>query len=572
MASTSMIDRILSATAKVSARRHLHRFMSTARAAASTQQRVLKDKLARNADSTFGREHGFDTIHTYADFTRRVPIQTYDAIQPYVDKVIAGDLRALFGPGERVLMFAKTSGSTDSPKLVPVTPSFVREYQRGWSAFGFKALLDHPDGFGRKLLQVASPADETRTELGVACGSISGLLAGSQSRIVRRFYAVPTETGHIRDPEARYYTIMRFAVPEDVGWMVTASPATQVHLARAAADHSERLVRDVRDGTLTPPGQLPRELHSALAAHLRPNGRAAERLSAIADRHGALLPKHFWNLAFLANWTGGTMGLHLQDFPDYFGDTPVRDIGLLATEGRVTIGIEDHTPAGLLDSEGSFFEFIEDDADNAGDVRLCHELDPGREYRVVMTTSAGFYRYDIGDRVRVRGFVGQAPLLEFLHRGAHVSSITGEKLTEWQVTHAFERSCAILGLRAPLFVLAPTWADPPYYRLHIEQRVGDAWRVAKALDAELARINIEYGSKRSSKRLGPIIVNELPSSVLARSHAMREGGCGTASEQYKHQYLYTTPGDDRALLGDEAARAENSPQPCQPNHAPGDEG
>ena len=160
MASTSVIDRILSATAKVSAHRHLRRFMTAARTAASTQQRVLKAKLARNADSTFGREHGFDTIRTYADFTRRVPIQTYDAIQPYVDKVIAGDLRALFGPGERVLMFAKTSGSTDSPKLVPVTPSFAREYQRGWSAFGFKALLDHPDGFGRKMLQVASPADE----------------------------------------------------------------------------------------------------------------------------------------------------------------------------------------------------------------------------------------------------------------------------------------------------------------------------------------------------------------------------------------------------------------------------
>ena len=87
--------------------------------------------------------------------------------------------------------------------------------------------------------------------------------------------------------------------------------------------------------------------------------------------------------------------------------------------------------------------------------------------------------------------------------------------------------------------------------------------MAKALDAELARINIEYGSKRSSKRLGPIVVNELPSSVLARSYAMRTGGYGAGNEQYKHQYLYTTPGDDRALLGDEATHAENSPQPCQ---------
>ncbi|MEK7756044.1 MAG: GH3 auxin-responsive promoter family protein, partial [Planctomycetota bacterium] len=251
-------------------------------------------------------------------------------------------------------------------------------------------------------------------------------------------------------------------------------------------------------------------------------------------------------LAFLANWTGGTLGLHLRDFPRYFGDTPVRDIGLLATEGRVSIPLEDGTPAGVLEVAGNFFEFIDAEADaaDASAVHRCHELVIDQEYRVVMTTSAGFYRYDIGDRVRVRGYMGEAPIVEFLHRGAHVSSVTGEKLTEWQVTSAFDRACHAAQMAMTEFVLAPVWADPPYYRLHLDRNFASVNQFACRLDEELSRLNVEYDSKRSTGRLGPIVVNRLPEGFFGRLDGERRG---TSNEQYKHQYLYTKPGDDACL-------------------------
>src|SRR5262249_15939740 len=60
----------------------------------------------------------------------------------------------------------------------------------------------------------------------------------------------------------------------------------------------------------------------------------------------------------LGNWTGGSMGAYLRHYPRYYGDTPVRDVGLIASEGRMTIPLEDGTPGGVLDVTSHYFEFI----------------------------------------------------------------------------------------------------------------------------------------------------------------------------------------------------------------------
>ncbi len=550
----SWFDSFLAIAAKTHARRQLNQFMRAARNAVRAQERTLLTKIARNADSDYGRKHGFSRIRRYQDFIARVPVQTYEDLSPYLERVMAGESSALFGPGQRIIMFAMTSGSTDKPKYVPVTPAFLAEYRTGWNAFGLKALLDHPGAFLGSILQVVSEMDEHRTELGVPCGSISGLLAATQKRLVRKYYTTPPQTARITDAEARYYATMRFAVPRDVRWMITASPATQKKLAQSAITHTESLIRDIRDGTLTGPGSIPDSVRQTLADRLEPDRETARRLDDLACEHGELLPRHYWRLAFLANWTGGTLGLHLQDFPHYFGSTPVRDIGLLATEGRVSVPLQDGTPAGVLDTGGSFFEFLDPDAaaDDPDAVHRCHELIPKNEYRVLMTTSAGFYRYDIGDHIRVHGFLGQAPIVEFLHRGAHASSITGEKLTEWQVTEAFRRCVKAFDLAITEFVLAPQWADPPFYRLHIDNPISEPQRLAARLDAELSRINLEYRSKRSSGRLGAIQFNRLPDGTLTRIDATRLHRRSALHEQYKHQYLYTQPGQDDSLGGSPA--------------------
>ena len=534
------------------ARRSLDRFLNAARHAVATQQRVLLDKVRRNAASGFGDDHGFQHIHSYEDFVCRVPVCRYEDLEPYVERVKAGDIRALFGPRQHVLMFAKTSGTTDRPKYIPVTRRFLDEYRAGWNAFGVKALLDHPGSMLRNILQVSSPMDEERSAAGIPCGAITGLMAATQKRLVRKYYVTPRSTAYIADAEARYYTVMRCAIPRDVVFMVTASPATQLRLARTAEQHADRLIRDVADGTLSSSFELPPAIRADIEARLRPDRQAAARLERIASSTGRFRPQDYWRLGFLANWTGGTMGLYLGDFQEFFGDTPVRDIGLLASEGRMSIPIEDGTPAGILDVASNFYEFIPADEyeSESPTVLRGHELTVGAEYFILLTTSAGFYRYDIGDRVRVTGFYGEAPLIEFLHKGVHTSSLTGEKLTERQVVLAFERAAKTARTRRQNFVLAPQWGDPPHYRLHLEGEASEMAcpaALAEEFERQLQQINIEYASKRTSERLGPVELNLLPPGWLTGHDRECAELRGRANEQYKHRYLYSALEEDAAF-------------------------
>ncbi len=548
MTKKSIADRFLGTLARAHARGVLGRTLRQAEDSIAVQNRVLLEKIRRNQDSDFGRDFGFAQIQSYEDFTERIPVTTYEGLAPYVERVMKGEVGAMFGNKQRVHMFAMTSGTTDEPKYVPVTGAFLAEYRRGWNAFGVKAILDHPNAFLKPILQVTSPMDEHLAPSGVPCGAISGLMAATQKRIVRRFYVTPACVGYIADADARYYTIARLGLARDVGFMVSANPATMLRVARMGDEHAERIVRDVRDGTLTPPGDVPAAIREQLLPRLKPDSKRAAFLAQVISRTGRLLPKDVWNLGFISNWTGGTLGLYLQDFPEYFGDTPIRDPGLLASEGRMSIPLEDGSSAGIIDSASHFFEFLPAEAATDRIPLRSHEVEVGQQYSILLTTSAGFYRYDIGDRVRVVDFHGQAPVIEFLHKGQHVSSLTGEKLTEQHVVLAFGRACRGAGIAARRFVVAPQWATPPFYRLHVECDAIEAncnpSEFVTEMDRQLREGNIEYASKRDSGRLGKLELNLLPTHFLQQIEAEETEKRKGRYEQYKHRYLYNTPGQD----------------------------
>lgn len=557
-----LVDRLMLVAAKAHARRVLDRFLQSTLRVEAIQDRQLFEKIRRNAESDYGVDHGFRSIRTYADFARSVPITSYDALEPYVERVRAGETKAMFGGGQLVRMFAKTSGTTDRPKYIPVTEAFLTEYRRGWNAFGLKVIMDHPGCILRPIVQVTSPMDEERSAGGYPCGAITGLMAATQKRLVRRYYVVPREVANIPDADARYYCAVRFSVTSDVAFLVTASPATQLRLARSADQRREDLIRDVRDGTLCENLDIPNAIRARLAERLHPNRLDANRLESIVSRTGRLLPKDFWNISFLANWMGGTMGLYLRDFPEYFGSVPVRDIGLIASEGRMSIPIEDGTPAGILNVTDNFYEFIPAESYGQSDppVLRASELVVGQEYFILLTTSAGFYRYDIGDRVRVTGRYNEAPVIEFLHKGVHTSSLAGEKLTDQQVVMAFDALADAFGLAGRSFVVAPQWGGVPFYRLHVDRdQVGSriASRLAPAFDERLREINVEYASKRSSGRLGGVELNLLPAGWLAEHQQRIASRQRAANEQFKHRYLLSEIGADKAYpIGNGSEKSE----------------
>ena len=516
--------------------RQLRAFLRAHERTEQVQDHLLRELLSRHADTAFGRQHGFASIRSYEEFVRAVPVRTYEALRPHFDRVLAGDFRALLPPGETPLMFSMTSGTTGEPKHIPVTRRFADQMRRGWNVFGLKALRDHREAWLRPILQISSPMEERRSPTGLPCGAVSGLLAAEQKRIVRWMYPVPHEVYALADPEARYYTILRCGVSREVALITTANPSTTIRLIEVGQEHAERLIRDVADGTLTPPGEA-----GGLEGRLRFRGnpRLARRMEDGLRRDGRLLPAHFWRPAALLNWTGGTLRLYLPRLRELFPGTAVRDIGLLASEGRFSVPLEDSTPGGVAEITGNFLEFLP--AERRGDAKAecvrAHEVQAGGEYFLVVTNWAGLWRYDLDDRVRVTGFVGRSPVFEFLSRGTNTANITGEKLTEHHVVEAMHRAC---GAAVERFVVQGRFSPTPYYELRVEaDGAGDLDALAKRVDAALCELNVEYASKRKSGRLGPVRPVGLPPGEMSRIEAARIRARRGRSEQYKHTYLLT---------------------------------
>jgi hypothetical protein len=242
----------------------------------------------------------------------------------------------------------------------------------------------------------------------------------------------------------------------------------------------------------------------------------------------------------LTTWTGGSMGPYLRQLPKYYGEVPVRDVGLIASEGRFTIPFENNTASGVLDITSHFFEFIpESEIDYAQPTVLgAHELELGQSYFLVPTTCAGLYRYQISDLVRVTDFLGRTPKVEFLGKGNRFANLTGEKLSEHHVTQAMEKT----GLSVAAYTLAPIWNDLcPYYGIFLEESdLNDdatSKRFLAEFDCALCEKNSEYEAKRASGRIGPPQVAVLPAGTWRTWDQKRLAKTGGSPEQYKRPCL-----------------------------------
>jgi hypothetical protein len=540
--------RMIGAPVAKRARRLAQAFFDQTERAGDVQRELLLRRIARHADSQFGKDHFFGEIRSPADFRARVPISGYDGHEPYIDRVRQGDVNALFGSGTEVLMFAMTSGTTNRPKTIPVTAEALNDYREGWTIWGISAFDAHPemlrDGL-KPILQVASDWRESLTPGGIPCGAITGLTAQMQNRFVRTKYCMPAAASRIKDIESKYYVGLRFSVYRDLGTIIAANPSTILAMARLGDRAKEVLIRDLADGTLDARWQIPAEIRRQLRFRTRLRHRKAARaLEKIANQSGRLLPKDYWpNLQFLSNWMGGTMRAYLRGYPEYFGETPVRDVGLIASEGRMTIPIEDGTPAGILDIRHHYFEFIpEPQAELAQPETVeATELVEGQNYFILLTTASGLYRYNISDLVRCVGYHGRTPLIEFLNKGAHYSSLTGEKLSEHQVIAAVETAQRSSGLRLKSYLLIPTWGDPPFYSLLVEEddlvSPGMTDGLARAVEVELQRQNVEYVNKRDTRRLAPIQILRIRQGSWMDFQKRRLVQSGGTVEQYKQPHL-----------------------------------
>src|SRR5215218_2889143 len=428
---------------RATGQRAVRRFDNLSRAPAQSQQRLLQEILGTNADTEFGRRHGFGSIATFRDFQERVPITSYEDLEPYITAEMHRQPNQL--TKEPPVLFTTTSGTTGARKYIPMTREGKRAKSHLTWLWFCGLYRDHPGIVGGRILSVVSPEVEAHAPSGVPIGAESGHGYRTLPGPVRSMYTAPYPVFAIEGYEAKYYTLLRLAAGQDISCIGTVNPSTILLLGGRLAQHTESIIRDVRDGTLSSQFSVPQDLRASL--RLRPGPERARHLERAASGGGVLRPGLAWpKLAAVGCWKGGTVGAYLAKFDTYFPQAmPIRDFGYYATELRGSVPLSDQGDAGVIAIGTNVLEFHPADDDRAPEGRQLLTVDQlrvGQRYFVYVTNASGLYRYDMNDIVEVAGHYGQTPLIRFIQKGKGVVSFTGEKLYEVQVLAAVEAALA----------------------------------------------------------------------------------------------------------------------------------
>ncbi len=508
----------------------------------ATQQWVLRSILDRSQNTEIGRRYGFKSIWSIEEFQKQVPIQDFESLSTDIDRIRNGESGILYPAKDSLHMFGLTSGSTGHPKTIPVTRKYVERFRQTYGIWSTRILKDHPKLAEGKYLAMYSDWRESFTENGIPCGAVTGLLASLQPPWIRKRMVVSAFASSIKDPNVKEFTVLHHALNHETALWTSANPSSLLRLANRLEEHLESLIRGLADGSFVHLDDLPEEYRRH--RDFLPNPARARTLEKRIESKGDTLPKTLWPaLEILSCWMGGTLSPYLDALKQKFPGIPMRDPGLMASEGRFTIPIHDNTSSGVPDLSSLFFEFFPADGDapvpvgQTGPLQLSHEIEVGKKYFLIFTCDWGLYRYHIDDIVEVTDRIGDVPLIRFVRKGSGISSITGEKLSEDQVVGAIHSLPGEFRSKRNDLVLSPVWGDPPNYILFVED--GDDLTEEECIDAadmleeRLLELNCEYQSKRESHRIGPIQVALIDPGSFDLLKKREVESAGGRAEQYK---------------------------------------
>jgi hypothetical protein len=489
---------------------------------ATAQAALLKRLLRDNASSKYGRKFGFKRLRTAREFQSAVPIVGYDELRPWIERIKSGEHAVL--TNEPVLMLEKTSGSSTAAKYIPYTSSLRREFQRAVGAWMFDLHLHEPMMLSGTAYWAITPlARETEVTAGgvrVGFENDTEYLGPAERFLLRKILAVPEELAQIPELDTALYVTLRFLLQSpSLRFISVWAPSFLTILLEHLNNNAERLLADLSDGALRPPAQLPDTIAPAVHKSLRADPARARHLKQAWRESGVLRTQDLWpNLRVISCWTDASSRQCLPALRELFPGVHIQGKGLLATEGVVSLPLVEHR-ACMAAATSHFYEFI---GQPGAPPRLLQELEENHEYSVLLTTGGGLYRYRLGDRVRVVGFAGNTPLLEFLGKEDGVSDLCGEKLSPAFVGSVLAELSNERAYSSDFAMLAPSQRESLRYVLFV-QVAGAPSDLAVRLDQKLTQ-NPHYAYCR---RLGQLaeprifqITSDAGESYLRRCVAM----------------------------------------------------
>lgn len=438
----------------------LHRLKAIARYATDAeeiQRKVLARLLREAAQTAYGRDHGFGEIRSYEEFSRTVPVNTYEELKGFIDRMRHGERDVLWKG--RVKWYAKSSGTTnDKSKFIPVSSAGLHDthYAGGTDAVALY-LHSHPESrlFDGRALILGGSHQPNYNLPGSLVGDLSAILIENINPVVNLFRVPKKRVALLSDFEEKRDLIAREALRKNVT-NLSGVPSWMMGVITRVLELSGKQYLD----EVWP--NLEVFFHGGIA------------FTPYRELYHSLIRNPRMQYMETYNASEGFFGLQ-SDLDD---------------------------PAMLLMLDyGVFYEFIplEEVGKEQPQVVPLWEVETNRNYAIVITTSCGLWRYQIGDTVRFT----QTKPYKFVISGRTKSFINafGEELIVDNAEQGLAEACQQTGAQVREYTAAPVFMDETgkcrhQWVIEFTKMPANVGEFATILDRTLQNLNSDYEAKR----------------------------------------------------------------------------
>ncbi|WP_138432525.1 GH3 auxin-responsive promoter family protein [Winogradskyella algicola] len=430
-----------------------------------TQEKVFQNLIKEAKNTVFGKDHKFNTIQSYEDFKKQVPVRDYEALRPYVERVVNGEENILWNG--KPIYFAKTSGTTSGAKYIPITKESMPTHVE--AARNAILMYIHETGNakfvdGKMIFLQGSPILEEKH--GIKLGRLSGIVAHYVPKYLQKNRMPSLETNCIEDWETKVNAIVEETVNEDMSIISGIPSWVQMYFEKLIDKKGQKVGDIFKNFNLFIFGGVNYEPYRAKFENLI--GRKVDSIE--------LYPASEGFFAF-------------QDKQD--------QKGML-----------------LQLNSGIFYEFIEaehffDEYPNRVTIK---DVKLGVNYVMIISTTAGLWAYNIGDTVE---FTSLKPYRVIVSgRIKHFISAFGEHVIGKEVEQALKEATANTDITVNEFTVAPQ-INPskglPYHEwfIEFENEPKDEPEFICKLETSLQKQNSYYFDLIEGKVLRPLVITKI---------------------------------------------------------------
>ncbi|KAJ6828222.1 indole-3-acetic acid-amido synthetase GH3.8 [Iris pallida] len=424
------------------------------------QERVLKEILAQNGETEYLKRFELGGATDRETFKARVPLVTYEDIQPDIQRIANGDRSAILSalPISELLTSSGTSGG--EMKLLPMTEEEL-DRRLLLTSLVMPVMSLYVPGLDKgKELHFLLMKSETKSPGGLMMRSVVTSFFKSDKYRNRPFNAYSVHTSPMAtvlcaDRFQSMYTQMLCGLYARLE-VIRIGSTFASGLLRAVSflqQHWQSLSRDIETGTLTDMVTDP-SVRNSLTGILSPNpGLAKFLVDECSKEDWAGIITRIWpNTKYLNAVVTGTMAQYVQNLEYYSGSLPMVSSMYCSSECFFGLNLRPMCKPSEVSytimPNMAYMEFLPvvADGDSSAPPILVDlaDVEVGKEYEIVVTSCTGLYRYRVGDILQVKGFHNSAPEFRFVRRKNVVLSIDADKTDEVELHGAVERASELI--------------------------------------------------------------------------------------------------------------------------------